>query len=119
MELAALPADEVMTQLLPDPDAWADAAKDSRNLVAHGGKSSRDVRLMYAITEVTIAVVIVKLLLQLNIPTGRMTYSMTTSGRLERAARLAREHWPAVGAEDDDGEDRTRQYARALQAPGP
>jgi hypothetical protein len=54
-------------------------------------------------------VVIVNLLLQLNIPTGRMTYAMTTSGRLERAARLAREHWPAVGAEDDDGEDRTRQ----------
>lgn len=54
--------------------------------------------LMYAITEVTTAVVVVNLLHQLNIPTDWLTYSLTTSGKLERASRLAREHWPADAA---------------------
>jgi hypothetical protein len=60
---------------------------------------------MYAITEVTVAVVIVNLLHRLGIPTDRVIYAMTTSGRLRQAARLAREHRPAVnsGQRDDDG----------------
>lgn len=91
-----------MKQLLPNPEGWADAAKKSRNLVAHGGESSTDVRLMYAITEVTIAVVIVNLLHQLGVPTSRLMYALTTSGRLTRPACLAREHWPAFSADEDD-----------------
>jgi len=94
LHLAEVPVDEVMTELLPNPNAWADAAKKSRDLIAHGGKSNVDVQLMYAITEVTTAIIIVNLLYQLNIPAERMMYNLTNSGRLERAARLAREQWP-------------------------
>ncbi|HUE59662.1 MAG TPA: HEPN domain-containing protein [Acidimicrobiales bacterium] len=97
--MATLPDEQVIKQLLPDPEGWADAAKKSRNLVAHGGESSTDLHLMYAITEVTIAVVIVALLHQLRIPTDRVIYALTTTGRLTRAARLANEHWPAVSAQ--------------------
>jgi hypothetical protein len=98
MYLATLPDEQVMKQLLPNPEGWADAAKKSRNLVAHGGESTTDFRLMYAITEVTIGVVIVNLLHQLGIPTARMMYTLTTSGRLTQAARLSSEHWPTVSA---------------------
>ena len=93
LDLAAVPDDDLMTQLLPNPQGWAEAAKRSRDLIAHGGEASTDVDLMYAITEVTTAVVLVNLLHQLDIPKDQTRYSLTTRGRLERAARLARRHW--------------------------
>ena len=60
---------------------------------------------MYVITQVTVAVVIVNLLHQLDIPRDRLIYALTTSGRLTRAARLAREQWPVAAAEHADGVD--------------
>jgi hypothetical protein len=38
--------------------------------------------------------VFVNLMDELGIPTDRLIYALTTSGRLERASRLAREQWP-------------------------
>lgn len=37
LHLASRPDQHVMRMLLPNPEGWADAAKNSRNLVAHGG----------------------------------------------------------------------------------
>jgi hypothetical protein len=105
MDLASQPDEQIMKLLLPNPDGWADAAKNSRNLVAHGGESTADVNLMYAITEVTTAVIIVNLLHQLGIPTDRLIYALTTSGRLARAARLAREQWGASSKEETGNTD--------------
>jgi hypothetical protein len=51
---------------------------------------------MHAITEVTTAVIIVNLLHRLGVPTNRVTDALTTTGRLERSALLAREQWPAA-----------------------
>lgn len=96
IDLATRTADSVMNLLRPNIEGWADAAKGARNLVAHGGESGGDVVLMHAITEVTTAVVIVNLLLELGVPTGRLVNALTTSGTLRRAARLAREQWPTV-----------------------
>jgi hypothetical protein len=95
-DLAARPDSRVMAELLPNPEGWASAAKDARNVVAHGGKGNNDIVLMHAITEVTLAVVIVNLFHELRIPSERLMQSLTSTGRLTRAARLAREHWPAV-----------------------
>jgi len=97
-DLASRPDAQVMAQLLPNPDGWIDAAKGARNLVAHGGEADDDVARMYAITEVSMAVVIVNLLHELRIPNKRIIETMTTTGRLTRAARLAREQWPAKAA---------------------
>lgn len=95
--LASRPDDGVMRLLLPNADGWVDAAKNARNLVAHGGETGSDVLLMYAITEVTTAVVIVNLMHELGVPAERLIEMIQTAGRLERAARLAREHWPVAG----------------------
>ena len=91
--LASRPDAEVMTQLLPNPGGWIDAAIEARNLVAHGGEGDDDIIRMHAITEVTIAVVIINLFHELGIPNARVAETMTTTGRLTRAARLAREQW--------------------------
>ena len=95
IDLASLPDTNMMRHLLPNPEAWAQATKRARNLVAHGGESRADVLLQYAITQVTRAVVIVNLLHQLNIPTERLEYSLTENSTLREAVRLARENWPA------------------------
>ncbi len=107
LDLASQPDAEAMRQLLSNPDAWADAAKNSRHLVAHGGKSSTDVNLLYAITKVTTAVVVMNLLHQLRIPRERLMYVTDNNRALREAASLSRRYWPSVGpeAEGGDGDD--------------
>jgi hypothetical protein len=85
-----------MAALLPNPDAWAQATKNERDPVAHGGKKmSGDVRLLNA------AVVLVNLLHQLGIPKARLMLAFDYNRTPKVAARLAREQWPAVSAEDE------------------
>ena len=50
-----------MRKLLPNPEAWAEATKKARNLVAHGGESGANIRLHHAITQVAHAVIIMNL----------------------------------------------------------
>lgn len=88
-----------MKQLLPSPEGWANAAKDARNNVAHGSDSAAQIKLLYAVTEVATAAVIVNLLHELGVPTERVLYAITNRGRLARAARLSRKHWPVANAE--------------------
>jgi hypothetical protein len=99
LELASRPDEGVMKQLLPSPEGWANAAKDARNNVAHGSDSAAQIELLYAVTEVATAVVIVNLLHELGVPTERVLYAITNRGRLARAARLSRKHWPVANAE--------------------
>lgn len=97
LDLAATPDPEMISALLPNPDAWAKATKTERDPVAHGGKKmSRDAELLNAITKVTTAVVLVNLLHQLGVPKDRLTFAMVDNPSLSGAARLAREHWPAA-----------------------
>ena len=84
-----------MSHLLPNPEAWAEATKKARNLVAHGGESDADVLLQYAITQVTRAVVIVNLLHHLDIPADRLEYALMENQTLSEAVDLAHKNWPA------------------------
>lgn len=103
--LATVPDADVMRRLLPNPEAWADAAKTARNAVAHGGESGADIRLQHAITQVVRAVVIMNLLHHLNIPTNRLSYALEENRTLRSAARLAAEFWPQVVVGDDQDDD--------------
>jgi hypothetical protein len=95
LDLASTPDPEVMAELLPNPEAWAQATKKERDPVAHGGEEmSRDVELLNAITTVTTAVVLVNLLHQLNIPIDRMRFALVDNPTLASATRFARQHWP-------------------------
>lgn len=96
LELASRLDEAVMKHLLPSPEGWADAAKDARNNVAHGSDSASQIELLYAVTEVTTAVVIANLLHELAVPIERILYAISSSGRLARAAELSRQHWPAA-----------------------
>ncbi|MGV0906268.1 ApeA N-terminal domain 1-containing protein [Mycobacterium novum] len=97
IDLASIPDAEVMHDLLPNAEAWAEAAKKARNFVAHGGQSGADdFLLQHAITEVTRAVIIVNLLHCLEIPKEQVRHALMVNRTLSRAARLAAEHWPAL-----------------------
>lgn len=95
LDLAAIPDAEVMSRLLPNPEAWADATKKERDPVAHGGKNmSSDVKLLSAIVKMTTAVVYLNLLHQLGIPKERLLFAVYDSPTLASAMRLAGQHWP-------------------------
>ncbi|UXA17018.1 HEPN domain-containing protein [Mycobacterium sp. SMC-4] len=99
MDLANIPYPEIMAEILPDPGAWAKAAKDERNAVAHGGQDmTRDVPLLSAIVTTTNAVVILNLLQQLGIPAERVKVALNQNRTLKSAKYLARKHWPAPKA---------------------
>jgi hypothetical protein len=95
-----------MRRLIPNPEAWAEAAKKARNAVAHGGESGADVQLQHAITQVVRAVVITNLLHNLEIPKARLGYALEENRTLRSAARLASEFWPvgADGTNEDNDE---------------
>ena len=95
-DLAAIPDQDVMSSLVPNVEAWAEATKNERNPVAHGGGISADVQLLRAITTVTTAVVLVNLLHQLGIPKERLVFSVVDNPTLSIATRLAREQWPPL-----------------------
>jgi hypothetical protein len=101
--LASVPDADVMRRILPNPEAWAEAAKNARNAVAHGGESGSDVHLQHAITQVVRAVVILNLLHHLNIPKDRLESAVVENRTLKMAARLAAEYWPSTTSSDDYG----------------
>lgn len=114
-DLASLPDANVMSRLLPNSEAWAEATKKARNRVAHGGDSGADVLLQYAITQVTRAVVIVNLLHHLNIPADRLKYVLMANRTLSEAADLAHKNWPA-DAKSEEQEEPTEPAEVAIQA---
>lgn len=95
LKLAETPDAEVMSRLLPNPEAWAKATKKERNPVAHGGKNmSSDVKLLSAIVKMTTAVVYLNLLHQLGIQKERLMFAVYDNPTLASAARLAQAQWP-------------------------
>ncbi|WNG81723.1 hypothetical protein C6A86_026795 [Mycobacterium sp. ITM-2016-00316] len=96
IDLAKIPYPDIIAEILPNPEAWAKAAKDERNAVAHGGqRMTRDVPLLNAIVTTTTAVVFLNLLQQLQIPAKRVKIALEQNRTLKSAKYLAREHWPA------------------------
>jgi hypothetical protein len=97
LDLARIPYAEVMSEMLPNPSAWAKATRDERNAVAHGGKNmTRDVPLLAAIVATTTAVVLLNLLHQLGIPAERIKAGLDYNRTLESAKYLANKQWPAA-----------------------
>ena len=96
LDLAQLPYAASMSEMLPNPGAWAKATRDERNAVAHGGKNmSRDVPLLVAIVTTTTAVVVLNLLHQLDIPAERIKMGLDYNRTLESAKYLVNKQWPA------------------------
>lgn len=95
LDLTGIAYPEIISEMLPNPAAWAKAAKDERNAVAHGGKGmSRDVSLLAAIVTTTTAVVLLNLLQQLQIPPERVEIALSQNKTLKSAKYLAGKHWP-------------------------
>lgn len=93
IDLATTPDPEIMTRLVPNPKAWATATADARNGIAHRGTA--DVDQMYATVTITIAVVLINLLHELEIPRQRLVSALTDNDTLRAAARLSAKYWPA------------------------
>ena len=86
---------EVSEALLPNPARWAQRTTIARNDLAHRGQSSRvSSEEMVASVEVTVAVVILNLLRELDIPTPRVLMALKNHTALRDAPELARKHWP-------------------------
>lgn len=94
--IAALLDTQVTAVLLPNADLWAQRTTYARNDLAHRGQSTRVSALeMSAIVDVTVAVIIVCLLTQLEIPTSRILQALERHPDLKYAPGLAEKYWPA------------------------
>ena len=101
LNLAAIPDSEVMAAILPNPEAWARAARDERDAVAHGGNMTRDTQLLSAIITTTTAVVLLNLLHQLGIPKKRLKMALDHNRTMKSAKYLASKQWPAIESYGD------------------
>jgi hypothetical protein len=89
-----------METLVPDAHTWAKEATLARNGIAHDGRSdAHSIEDLYAVAEVTHAVVILNLLSQLGIPPERLARALTEHPILRRAVRLGRDHFPSIAAQ--------------------
>lgn len=93
--LARRPGD-FMSALVPDVEAWAASAANARNKLAHVGQSRHTADELYAVVEVTSAVVIMNFMFELGVSADRMTKALSEHRRLAAAARMAREMFPAT-----------------------
>jgi hypothetical protein len=84
------------TRLLPNPVAWAAAAKRARHNLSHSGKSSEDATKLYATVQVTRAVVLLNILLELGLSEARLLKALSDNGELSHACSLATTHFPAA-----------------------
>ncbi|WP_337007373.1 MULTISPECIES: HEPN domain-containing protein [unclassified Microbacterium] len=77
-------------RLVHNPEVWAKAAKDGRNLLAHTGSASNDLEHLHAVTEVTASVVILNLLYELGVSQEVLSKAVDEHPVLSHAAHLAR-----------------------------
>lgn len=85
-------------KLIPNANAWATAAKDARNKLAHTGASDlhgNDV--LDAVAQVTSALVVLNLLHELGLPEERLMQSIERHRALSHAATLARRYFTPQG----------------------
>jgi hypothetical protein len=93
VDLARRPG-EFMAAVVPDPEKWAKEAARARNGLAHEGRSEdHTLDDLYAVVEVTRAVVILNLLSQLGVPAERLAKGIAEHPVISRAARLGKEHF--------------------------
>lgn len=92
LSLVARPG-SIMHELVPDPETWAQRAGQARNTLAHeGAAGAHTFEDLYAIIEVTAAVVVINMLFELGVPEDGLRLAIERSQVLSRAADLAREH---------------------------
>ena len=96
LELASRPDPSVMQKLLPNPNAWAKAAKDARNGIAHEGETAGEVDALPAIIRTTLAVIRMNLLHELGVPTERVLKAVWDNPGMRTTRRLAQEAWPPI-----------------------
>lgn len=82
--------------LIPNPEAWAVSAANARNKLAHVGESKHTSDELIAVVQITVAVVVLNFLFELGVSEERMQVAMTEHREFTRAARLAREMFPAA-----------------------
>lgn len=99
LDLAARLDRGVAAVILADPEAWAAAATKARNTLAHTGQSSKHtLEQLFAVSEVTAAIVILNLLQELSVPPSAIIQRMSQNQMLGRAIRLAKAHFEASDA---------------------
>lgn len=87
--------EEIIDRLVPNVELWARRTTIARNDLAHRGESRRVPPLeMSAIVSVTVAVIVVSLISQLDIPTSRILQALQQHPELRHAPDLARRYWP-------------------------
>jgi hypothetical protein len=92
LELASRPG-TFMTKLVPDPVLWARIAAQSRNDLAHRGHAGKDYEQLYAVVEVTAAVVVLNLLHEIGVPANRLEMALSQHSEFTWASELARRHF--------------------------
>lgn len=91
---------ELVSALMPNVDSWAHTAKTARNKLAHTGEAdSHGISELYAVAEVTAAVVVLNLVKALDITGEAMLPKFATNKVLRHASELAREHFGAGAGE--------------------
>jgi hypothetical protein len=95
IELANRPEKDLMQRVIPNAEAWAKAARDARNGIAHEGEAGLELDALAAVVRVTVAVVRMNLMRELGIPNDRVVQALNDNPRLRVAVKLAREFWPA------------------------
>jgi ApeA N-terminal domain 1 len=104
--LASQLDNQVVEKLLPNVEFWARRTTYARNDLAHRGESKRVPPLeMSAAVDVTVAVVVITLLDQLEIPTSRILDALQQHPDLKYAPGLARKYWQAGDAGEATDED--------------
>lgn len=100
LDLAAWPDAEAMAMLLPDPQRWATMTKDARNNLAHTGRSGgQDIQVLYAVSRVTNAVVLLNLLHEVGLSGERQRAILTNMSDLSTAVQLSRDYCANHGPE--------------------
>lgn len=83
-------------RILPNPSAWAVAAKRARHNLSHSGRSSEDAIKLYATVRVTRAVVLLNILLEMGLSEERLLKTLNDNGELSHACILAATHFPTA-----------------------
>jgi hypothetical protein len=76
-------------RLLPNAEEWAKRTARARNDLSHAGKSNHSIDELYAIVQVTKAVVLLNLLSELGLEEEKMAEALDDNNRLRRACRSA------------------------------
>ncbi|MCM3662381.1 hypothetical protein M3148_15480 [Georgenia satyanarayanai] len=82
-------------RLLPNPAGWVRAAKRARHDLSHSARSGDDTLKLHAIMNVTRAVVLANILLELGLSEERLLKALSANGELSRACRLSAKYFPA------------------------